>query len=50
MLALEIPRRSHTENLGWLLLVLGLDHLARVMEAGDSLRSPVACLIGFRKL
>ena len=40
MLGLEIPRRSLSVNLGWLLLVLGL----------GSLRSAVAYLRGFRKL
>ena len=50
MLGLEISRLSQAVNLGWLLLVLGWDHLAKGMGTGGSLRLSVDCLREFRKL
>ena len=45
---LEIPRGSQAVNLGWLLLVLGLEPLSKRFRGGGSLRLAVACLIGLR--
>ena len=50
VLVLEIPRQSQAMNLGWLLLVSGWGHLARVTESQGSLRLAVADLRGIMKL
>ena len=50
VLGLEVPRQSQTVIHSWLLLVPGLDYLARGMGVRGSLRLALARLIGFREL
>ena len=44
MLGLEIPRQSQAVNLGYLLLVPGLEPISKRYRTRGSLRLAVACL------